>query len=96
MSVVSLVDKTVVIVRRDLLTAVRYRTGFLLNAAGAITELAAFYYLSRAVGPGFRPEGLEYFSFLLVGTGFYAFASWASMRSCKPCRKPSRPARWRF
>ncbi len=73
MSVAGLVDKTAVIVRRDLLTAVRYRTGFLLNAAGAITELAAFYYLSRAVGPGFRPEGLEYFSFLLVGTGFYTF-----------------------
>ena len=59
--------------RRDLLTAVRYRTGFLLSAAGAITELAAFYYLSRAVGPGFRPEGLEFFSFLLVGTGFFTF-----------------------
>lgn len=73
MSMISLIDKTAVIVRRDLLTAVRYRTGFLLNAAGAITELAAFYYLSRAVGPGFRPEGLEYFSFLLVGTGFYTF-----------------------
>lgn len=73
MSLLSLVDKTAAIVRRDLLTAVRYRAGFLLSGAGAITELAAFYYLSRAVGPGFRPEGLEYFSFLLVGTGFFTF-----------------------
>jgi ABC-2 type transport system permease protein len=73
MSMASLLDKTAVIVRRDLLTTVRYRTGFLLSGAGAITELAAFYYLSRAVGPGFRPEGIEYFSFLLVGTGFYTF-----------------------
>lgn len=73
MSMASLLDKTAVIARRDLLTAVRYRTGFLLSAAGALTELAAFYYLSRAVGPAFRPEGLEYFSFLLVGTGFYTF-----------------------
>lgn len=73
MSVASLLDKTVVIGRRDLLTAIRYRTGFLLSAVGALTELAAFYYLSRAVGPAFRPEGLEYFSFLLVGTGFYTF-----------------------
>ncbi|HZE26547.1 MAG TPA: ABC transporter permease [Terriglobales bacterium] len=73
MSLGSLLDKTVIIVRRDLLTTVRYRTGFLLAAAGAITELAAFYYLSRAVGPDFRPEGIEYFSFLLVGTGFYTF-----------------------
>ncbi len=73
MSVASLVDKTAVIFRRDILTAMRYRTGFLLGAAGAITELAAFYYLSRAVGPDFRPEGVEYFSFLLIGTGFYTF-----------------------
>jgi ABC-2 type transport system permease protein len=73
MSITGLLDKTVVIVRRDILTAMRYRTGFVLGGAGAITELAAFYYLSRAVGPGFRPEGVEYFSFLLVGTGFYTF-----------------------
>ena len=73
MSLASLLDKTAVIARRDLLTAVRYRTGFLLSATGALTELAAFYYLSRAVGPAFRPDGLEYFSFLLVGTGFYTF-----------------------
>jgi ABC-2 type transport system permease protein len=73
MSVASLLDKAVVIARRDLLTAIRYRTGFLLSAVGALTELASFYYLSRAVGPAFRPEGLEYFPFLLVGTGFYTF-----------------------
>ena len=73
MNMPSVLDKTAVIVRRDLLTAVRYRTGFILSAVGAITELAAFYYLSRAVGPGFRPEGLEFFSFLLVGTGFFTF-----------------------
>ena len=73
MNVAALLDKTGVIFRRDALTAMRYRTGFVLGAAGAITELAAFYYLSRAVGPSFRPEGEEYFSFLLVGTGFYTF-----------------------
>jgi hypothetical protein len=73
MNMPSQLDKTIAIVRRDLLTAVRYRTGFLLSAAGEIPELAAFYYLSRAVGPGFRPEGLEFFSFLLVGTGFFTF-----------------------
>jgi ABC-2 type transport system permease protein len=73
MSVGTVLDKTTVIFRRDALTAMRYRTGFVLGAAGAVTELAAFYYLSRAVGPEFRPEGVEYFSFLLVGTGFYTF-----------------------
>ena len=73
MSVALVLDKTVAIVRRDLLTAIRYRSGFFLAAAGAVTELAAFYFLSRAVGPSFRPEGVEYFPFLLVGTGFYTF-----------------------
>jgi ABC-2 type transport system permease protein len=73
LNVLALADKMGAILRRDLLTAVRYRTGFLLAAFGAVAELAAFYYLSRAVGPGFRPEGLDYFPFLLVGTGFYTF-----------------------
>jgi hypothetical protein len=36
-------DKMSAIARRDLLTAVRYRTGFLTTAAGALAELAAFY-----------------------------------------------------
>jgi ABC-2 type transport system permease protein len=67
------VDKLLAVLRRDLLTAMRYRTGFLVAAVGTCLELAAFYYLSRAVGPGFRPEGIEYFPFLLVGTGLYTF-----------------------
>ena len=69
----SLLDKAAVIVRRDALIALRYRAGFALGAAGAVSELAAFYYLSRAVGPNFQPEGVDYFSFLLIGTGFYTF-----------------------
>src|SRR6478752_6512031 len=73
MNFAGLLDKMLVIARRDLLTAIRYRTGFLITTAGALAELAAFYYLSRAVGPGFRPEGVEFFSFLLVGTGFFTF-----------------------
>ena len=73
MRLAELLDKTAAIVRRDLLTAIRYRTGFLIMGAGAAAELAAFYYLSRAIGPGFRPDGVDYFPFLLVGTGFYTF-----------------------
>jgi ABC-2 type transport system permease protein len=73
MKLARLLDKMAAIARRDLLTAIRYRTGFLITAAGAVAELAAFYYLSRAIGPGFRPEGVDYFLFLLVGTGFYTF-----------------------
>jgi len=66
-------DKAVAIMRRDLLTAVRYRTGFLMTLAGAFAELVAFYFLSRAIGPAFRPDGVDYFPFVLVGTGFYTF-----------------------
>jgi ABC-2 type transport system permease protein len=73
MNFAGLFDKAVAVIRRDLLTAVRYRTGFLITGAGAAAELAAFYYLARAIGPGFHPEGLDYFPFLLVGTGFYTF-----------------------
>src|SRR5256886_1128934 len=73
MKLAALLDKMWTIARRDLLTAIRYRSGFLITAAGAMAELAAFYYLSRAVGPGFHPDGVEYFPFLVVGTGFYTF-----------------------
>jgi ABC-2 type transport system permease protein len=73
MRVTGLFDKMLAIARRDLLTAVRYRSGFLITAAGTLVELAAFYYLSRAIGPGFRPEGIDYFPFVLVGTGMYTF-----------------------
>jgi ABC-2 type transport system permease protein len=69
----STLDKLHAILRRDLLTAIRYRNGFVLTLAGGFTELAAFYFLSRAIGPGFRPNGVEYFPFLLVGTGLYTF-----------------------
>src|SRR5438309_10591904 len=73
MKLAGLLDKMLAIARRDLLAAIRYRIGCLVGAAGALAELAAFYYVSRAVGPGFRPEGVECFSFLLVGTGVYTF-----------------------
>jgi ABC-2 type transport system permease protein len=73
MKVALLLDKMGALLRRDLLTAIRYRTGFLMTGTGGLIQLAAFYYLSRAIGPGFRPGNVDYFSFVLVGTGFYAF-----------------------
>src|SRR5712671_7122233 len=69
----STLSKLHAILRRDLLTAIRHRSGFVITAFGLLMELAAFYYLSRAIGPGFRPDGVEYFPFLLVGTGVYTF-----------------------
>ena len=70
---VSLAEKMLAIARRDLLTTVRYRSALVMGGAAMLVEIAAFYYLARAVGPGFRPEGTEYFPFLVVGTGFYTF-----------------------
>jgi ABC-2 type transport system permease protein len=68
-----LLDKALAIFRKDFLTSVRYRSAFLMTGIGIVAELAAFYYLSRAIGPNFRPQGMGYFPFLLVGTGFYTF-----------------------
>jgi len=70
---ISTLDKLYAVLRRDLLTAVRHRSGFVFTLAGVFAELAAFYFLSRAIGPGFRPDGIDYFPFLLVGTGLYTF-----------------------
>lgn len=68
-----ILDKTAVILKKDALTALRYRNGFLTSVVAPAAQLATFYYLSRAVGPQFRPEGMPYFVFLLIGTGFYSF-----------------------
>jgi ABC-2 type transport system permease protein len=67
-------DKLRAFLWRDLLTAIRHRSGFVVTLVGVFTELAAFYFLSRAIGPGFRPDGVAYFPFLLVGTGVYTFS----------------------
>ncbi len=68
-----LLDKLAAILRRDLLTALRYGRASWLYGLGGLAELAAFYYLARAIGPDFRPDGVGYFAFLLIGTGFYGF-----------------------
>lgn len=69
----AVLDKLAAILRRDILTAIRHRSGFVVTLVGIFVELTAFYYLSRAIGPGFRPDGIAYFPFLLVGTGLYTF-----------------------
>ncbi len=70
---VSLLDKLEAIARREVLSAVRYGAGFALELLGLLAEVAVFFFLARAIGPGFRPEGMGYFPFLLVGTSFYTF-----------------------
>ena len=66
-------DKSMAVLKKDFLTAVRYRNGFVFTIIAPAAQLATFYYLSRAIGPQFHPDGMPYFLFLLVGTGFYTF-----------------------
>ncbi|HKW16520.1 MAG TPA: ABC transporter permease [Terriglobales bacterium] len=66
-------EKVFAIIKRDAITALRYRNGFILAAGAQAAQFATFYYLARSVGPQFRPDGMPYFLFLLVGTGFYTF-----------------------
>jgi ABC-type polysaccharide/polyol phosphate export permease len=68
-----IIEKIVAVLKKDAITAVRYRNGFVLSGLAQVAQLATFYYLARAVGPQFRPEGMPYFLFLLIGTGFYTF-----------------------
>lgn len=68
-----MLDKAAAVLKKDILTALRYRSGFVMGTVGTAAQLATFYYLSRAVGPQFHPEGMPYFLFLLVGTGFCSF-----------------------
>ena len=65
--------KAAAVLQKDLLTSIRSRNGLLLSAFAPAAQLLTFFYLSRAVGSQFRPEGMPYFTFLLVGTGFYIF-----------------------
>jgi ABC-2 type transport system permease protein len=68
-----LLDKTLAVVRRDLLIAVRYRASLFVAAAGGVFEVAGLYYLAKGIGPAYHPEGMNAYAFLLVGTGLYTF-----------------------
>jgi ABC-2 type transport system permease protein len=65
--------KAATILQKDFLTTVRYRNGLFLSAFGPLMQLLLSYYLARAIGPQFRPEGMSYFTFLLIGTGLFMF-----------------------
>ena len=66
-------DKLLVIIRRDLLTTFRYRSAFAANIFSLLVEILGLYFLARAVGRDYHPDHVDYFPFLLVGTGFYTF-----------------------
>jgi ABC-2 type transport system permease protein len=68
-----IVEKIFAVMKKDVLTAIRYRNGFVFAVFSPAAQLAAFYYLAKAVGSQFRPDGMPYFLFLVVGAGFYTF-----------------------
>ena len=70
---ISFFDKLLTVLRCDLFTSLRYKSTWPIAIFGSLVELAAFYYLARSVGPEFRPQGMDYFAFLVIGTGFYGF-----------------------
>lgn len=73
MSAALLLDKFGAVAKKDMLTAARYRRAFLVQGVALLLQLASFYYLARAVGPSFRPQGMDYYPFLLLGTALLTF-----------------------
>lgn len=66
-------SKAAAVLKKDVLTSLRYRGGLLLGLFAPVAQLVTFFYLAKAIGQQFRPEGFSYFTFLVVGTGFYTF-----------------------
>ena len=64
-------DKLLALARRDLLAAARYRTALVFQFVSVLGEVAGLFFLARAVGPDFRPDGMAFFPFLLIGSSFY-------------------------
>lgn len=60
--------KAAAVVQKDFLTAFRYRNGMFLTAFAPTMHLLLSFYLTHSIGPQYRPDGISYFSFLLVGT----------------------------
>ena len=73
MGIMRLLDKLMAVLRRDFFSATRYRAAIFLAISGGILEIVGLYYLSKAIGPEFRPDGMSSYPFLLVGTGLYTF-----------------------
>jgi ABC-type polysaccharide/polyol phosphate export permease len=68
-----LADKLLAMLRRDLLLSLRYGRGLWLLSITLLLEIAGFAFLAKAIGPGFRPEGIDYFPFLVAGTGLFGY-----------------------
>jgi len=69
----NLLRKFLAVLRRDWLTASRYGAASILYVVGLVFEVGAFYFVARSVGPAYRPDGFDFFSFLVIGTGVWGF-----------------------
>ena len=69
----SLFDKMAAVLTRDWLTVMRQRNSLVTRVVSLIFEMLSLYFLARAVGPQFRPDGQQYFSFLVVGIAVFNF-----------------------
>lgn len=67
---VSIFGKLAAVLKRDALSSLRYSTNFLFRGVVLLVELAGIYFLAKAVGVGYKPEGMEFYSYLLIGTAF--------------------------
>jgi ABC-2 type transport system permease protein len=61
------------VLKQQLLSTLRYRGSVLNPVVTILAELAGFYFLAKAIGPQFRPEGVDYFSFVLIGSAYFGF-----------------------
>ena len=64
-------DCAALIFKADFLTTIRYRNAMVGTVMGVLFQVAT--YLSRAIGPGSRPDGVPTFAFLLIGIGISGY-----------------------
>jgi ABC-2 type transport system permease protein len=73
MNLTTIFDCAGLILKADFLTTIRYRNAMVGSIMGVFFQVATYYYLSRAIGPGFRPDGVPAFAFLLIGIGISGY-----------------------
>ncbi len=61
------------IARRDWLDSSRHRTWFAVQVGTTAAQLGGFYLFARAIGPRYRPDGMDYYPYLLIGTAMFGF-----------------------
>ena len=95
MNLTRLLDKMSAVARRDLLTAILYRDGLSDYHRRRVGGIGRFSLSFASVGPGFRPNGVECFPFLIVGTGFYTFLVMGINSFLHFVQERSKLERWR-